>query len=173
MSRARKNLNFALRRPRSRSGQTLVESIIALSALTVGLLGIIALLSQSFGLNRSVSDNYAATYLAAEGIEVVKNIIDANQIQGRAWDSGLADGAYEVQYNSTVLLPNQDRFLRYEPATGLYSYAGSQATPFKRTVAVTHISGDELRVVAKTAWSTRGAGNFEIVLEDHFFRWRP
>ncbi len=163
-----------LHAPRSTlRGQALVESIVALSVLVVGLLGIITLLSQSLGLNRSVSDNYAATYLATEGIEVVKSIIDMNQIQGRAWDSGLNDGTYEVVYTSTSLMSNQDRFLRYDPATNLYSYGGSQQTPFKRTVTITHVSGSELRVVARTTWTTRGAGSFEIVLEDHFFKWRP
>lgn len=156
-----------------KSGQALVESIVALSVLTMGLLGIITLLSQSLGLNRSVSDNYTATYLGTEGIEVVKSIIDANQIQGRAWNEGLMNGAYEVTYDSVSLTSNQDRFLRYEPATNLYSYAGSQATTLKRTVTIERISGDELRVLSRVTWTTRGAGSFDIVLEDHFFDWRP
>jgi type II secretory pathway pseudopilin PulG len=155
-----------------RRGQALIESIVALSVLTVGLLGIIALLSQSIGLNRSVSDNYAATYLAAEGIEVVKNIIDANQIQGRAWNYGLNDGTYEVQYDSTALAADQGRFLRYDPAANLYGYGPGNPTTFKRGVTITRISDDELRVVSRVTWTTRGAGSFEIVLEDHFFRWR-
>lgn len=157
----------------NRNGQALVESIIALSVLTVGLLGIITLLSQSIGLNRSVADSYAATYLAAEGIEVVKNIVDMNRIQGRAWNDGLANGTYEVVYNGTSLMANQDRFLRYDPATNLYSYSGSLETPFKRSVTITRVSDDELRVVARVTWTTRGAGSFEIILEDHFFKWRP
>jgi Tfp pilus assembly protein PilV len=156
-----------------RNGQALVESIVALSVLTVGLLGIITLLSQSLGLNRSVSENYVASYLSAEAIEVVKNIIDMNQIQGRAWNDGLDNGTYEVIYDGTSLMANQDRFLRYEPATNLYGYSGSQQTPFKRTVTITRVSGEELRVVARTTWTTRGAGSFEIILEDHFFKWRP
>jgi Tfp pilus assembly protein PilV len=153
-------------------GQALVESVVALSVLTVGLLGIITLFSQSLALNRVVSENYAAAYLAAEGIEVVKNIMDTNRIRGRAWDYGLSNGTYEVAYNSTALMSNQNRFLMYEPTTNLYSYSGSQMTAFKRAVTIEKINSDELRVLSRVSWTTRGGGSFDIVLEDHFFNWR-
>lgn len=155
-----------------RRGQSLIESMVALSVLLIGLLGVLALLSQSLGLNRSISQSYIASYLSAEGIEVVKNIIDTNQINGRAWNYGLANGIYEVEYSSTSLMPDQNRFLRYDPTSNLYSYSGEQQTPFKRTVAITLLSGDEIRVVARTTWTGRGAGSFSVALEDHFFNWR-
>ncbi|MEK7182766.1 MAG: prepilin-type N-terminal cleavage/methylation domain-containing protein, partial [Patescibacteria group bacterium] len=58
------------------TGQTLVELMIAMSVMSVGLLGVFAVLSQSLGLNRVVANQYVAANLAAEGIEVVKNIAD-------------------------------------------------------------------------------------------------
>ena len=89
----------------SRTGQILIEAIIALSALTIGFLGILALLSSSLSLNRVISDNYTATYLAAEGIEVVKNAIDRNYILQAGgslvpWNNNLSEGTYEVEYDS-------------------------------------------------------------------------
>ena len=62
----------------SRGGQVMVEAIVALSALTLGFLAILALLNQSLGSAAVVSDRNIATYLAAEGIEIVRNLSDAN-----------------------------------------------------------------------------------------------
>src|SRR6185369_4698812 len=59
-----------------RSGQSLIEAIIAITLLTIGFLGIARLLSQSLFFTKVVSDQTTATYLAAEGIEIVKNLID-------------------------------------------------------------------------------------------------
>lgn len=166
----------------ARSGQALIESIVAVSILTVGFLGIFSLLSQSLSLNRVVSDNYTATYLAAEGIEIVKNLIDANTIRGQAWNCGLTDGVYEAAWDSlpaagacggTALASNQNRFLSFSSATNLYSYSGTSPTSFKRQIILTRVSGDELKVVSQVNWTGRGTGNFSVNLEDHFYHWRP
>ncbi len=80
----------------SENGQSLIETVVALSVLVVGLLGIVVLLNNSLGLNRVTADNYTATYLAAEGIEVIKNLIDANIIARCPWNSGFTAGSFEV-----------------------------------------------------------------------------
>ncbi len=156
-----------------RRGQAIVEALVAISALTIGFLGIFTLLSQSFALNRVVSNNYAANYLASEGIEVVKNMMDANSINGRAWDSGLGAGAYEVAYDSRSLNSDQGRTLSFDPVTDLYSYSGSVATPFKRVITLTKVSNTELKVVSEVSWNDRGGASFRVALEDHFYHWRP
>lgn len=56
----------------------MVEAMVALGALTLGYLAIIILLNQSLGLSSNVSDRNIATYLAAEGIEIVRNLSDAD-----------------------------------------------------------------------------------------------
>ena len=63
--------------PHSRRGQTLVEALVALSILTTGFFGIVSLLTKSFQLNRTTMNDTQATYLAAEGIEIAKNLIDS------------------------------------------------------------------------------------------------
>ncbi len=162
---------FSARR-RARRGQVVVESLVALGILTVGFLGILTLLSRSISLNRVVSDNYTATYLAAEGLEVVKNIIDTNVIQNRPWNSGFSNGDFEVQYASALLEATQSRFLLFDPSQNLYSYGGSVVTPFTRTIRVALVGGNEIKVNSIVSWSSRG-GEYDINLEDHFFNWRP
>ena len=54
----------------------MVEMLVAISIISVSLLGILALVSRSLGLNRVTTEQYIATYLAAEGIELTKNFFD-------------------------------------------------------------------------------------------------
>ncbi|RJP45622.1 hypothetical protein C4587_00525 [Candidatus Parcubacteria bacterium] len=157
-----------------RRGQFLVEALIALGVLVVGLLGILTLLARSFFLGRVIADNYTATYLAAEGVEVVKNLIDANYIQGRPFASGFSDGDFEVEYGSTALAPNQDQNLLFDAGTNLYGYAGSQATKFRRVIRVALIGvvADEVQVNSIVSWTT-GGGSYLVDVEGRFLNWRP
>jgi len=170
---------------RMRRGQVIIEAMIALGVLTIGFLGVVTLLSRSLSLNRVVADDYAATYLAAEGIEVVKNLIDANTIQGRPWGTDLSDGDYELEYDTTfsasaplgynpnALVAYVGRAIRVDPATKIYSYRGSSPTSFTRRIRIANVTADEVQVNAIVRWTARGGANSEINLEDHFFRWRP
>ena len=135
------------------AGQILIESVVAVTMILIGLLGVLNLVLNSLRLNRDVSGRLVATYLAAEGIEVVKNIIDTNVIHLRAsppdplvlsWNDALAEGSYEVQWdtgNPVVSLPAPDRldlgdteqFLCFNDVTKLYEYAAcppDRVTPF-------------------------------------------
>lgn len=156
----------------SRNGQLLIESLIATSLLIVGFLGIFSLLSRSLSLNRVAADNYTATYLAAEGIEVARNIVDANAIQKKSWNAGFANGDYEVGYNAVSLTPNQGRFLDFDSGNNTYSYTGATQTNFKRVLKIFLVSPNEIRVNAIVSWTTLGGGSYQINLEDHFLNWR-
>lgn len=159
---------------KNNKGQLLIESLIGISLIVVGLLGVFSLLSQSLGLRRVASERYIATYLAAEGIEVLKNIIDTNYLNfGTPWNQGVnTSGDYEVEYNGASLQPFQNRTFYYHPESGLYDYTVGNATLFKRKISIVSISSEEVRVNSKIDWTTRGGGEFSIDLEDHFFNWR-
>ena len=71
-------LNTNFRKIASRRAFAIVETMIALSVITVGLYALLTLVNQSLAINRFIADDFTATYLASEGIEVVKNLIDYN-----------------------------------------------------------------------------------------------
>jgi hypothetical protein len=151
-------------------GQIIVESIIALAVITVGFLSLIALMSNAIGLSKVNSEYYIATYLSAEGIEVIKNIIDTNVIAGKSWNDGLAtDGTYEVEYNSLSLLPNQNRFLNFDLNSKIYSYSNGQPTRFKRVIEIKNINTNHIKVKSTVFWTSRGGAQFQVDLEDHFY----
>jgi len=155
-----------------KKGQLLIEAGIAISILVIGLLGIFGLLSRSLSLNNVVSSQYIASNLASEGIEVVKNLIDANIVQFKPWNQGINTGSYEVVFDSLALNPNQDRFLKFDSSDNTYNYQNGQPTFFKRVIEIENIGADETKVNSKVNWQIKG-GSYSVNLEDHFFNWRP
>lgn len=153
-------------------GQMVVESMIAASILTVGLLGALALLNRSLSLSRSISNNYIGTYLASEGVEIVKNLIDTNIIQSRPWNDGISPGDYEADYASAALAPYANRSLSFNPTAHLYYYGAGSQTNFTRRLRISMVGADEMRVNSIVTWST-GLAQSSLNVEDHFFNWRP
>lgn len=163
---------FKLNNADSPKGQLIVEAIIAITFLIIGVLTFFGLLAQSMGYYRIISDQYTATYLAAEGIEVAKNIIDSNYLQKLPWNQGVMAGDYEVDYKTTSLSQlNQNRYLRID-GNGVYDYdINGRLSPFKRVVSVATPSAGEIVVNSTVTWGERGV-TYKVNLEDHFFDWR-
>ncbi len=166
----------------SRSGQSIVEAMIAISLLLVGFLGTITLINRSVGLTRVVADTYVGTYLAAEGIEVTKSLIDANYIADRPFSDGFALCAtkcdWEMQYDSTWEAGRPADYVGktfwYDPTNGRYSYDpfGTETTFTRKvTVALGGPTGNQLTVTSRVEWKARGGGTSAVTLEDRFYDW--
>ncbi len=179
----------------SRGGQSLVEAMMALSVLTLGFLGMVSLLSKSLVLTRVVSDQATATYLAEEGIEIAKNLIDHDVWAHHAnpavtgwgtcfFEDSLTD--VELDYTTTncssLKVFSLGNPLLFDPVTNLYGYHfpasdDPVSTGFTREIKVSE--GDyngteyaEITVDSKVRWSTAGV-NQSLDLEDHFYDWKP
>ena len=181
----------SLRENKKQSGQLMVEAIIAMSIITLSILGIFNLISRSVGQTRLVSDQIIAINLAAEGLETAKNILDGNVYHSppRPWDEGFSDGVYLIQYNDTLIAGRRlsgdfldcntiarqpENFLYFNPATGIYSYdrsLGSQPTPFKRVLCIDNVNQHRIQAVSKVVWATRQISR-EITLSAEFLGWR-
>jgi hypothetical protein len=179
-----------------RSGQSLIEALVALSILTVGFMGIMTLLTKSYQLNRTTSDDTQGTYLASEGIEIAKNLIDHDVYQGIGtggvdqWGAcfGLGagqDGHYELAYDSTTCAgykktqaqAQADHLhiidLNNDTSTPLYTYnATGKVTEYTRDIHVSAPSDNELDVQSTVTWRSGNLSNI-ISVEDHFYKWHP
>jgi hypothetical protein len=174
-----------------RKGQMIVEAIVALSVLTMGFFGILTLLSRSTALTRNVSDHYIATYLAAEGIEIIKSLIDSNVINKntRLWNEGLKPPAPGVMglyiVDTTDENPDQIRSaagrvsLYFDPSNKLYTHeiGGNLPTPYQRFIRIWYVPGNdpdgpEMQVISTVRWEDNGNLK-QVILEDHFYNWRP
>ena len=175
----------------NRKGQSLVELMIAMSVLTTGFLGTLALLSRSLTLNRTVTDRNIATYLAAEAVEVVKNLIDANIYGGSDWNCDINSATYVVSYDSVppgAACPGQglaiatpaNRQVYFDPTTNIYVNGdpggGAVPTAYQRAVTIqrdgTPPDEDRLIVTATVTW-TDVAGAEQVTIQDQFVDWRP
>lgn len=184
---------FANREPRvtnSRSGQSLLEVMVALSVLTVGFLGILSLISQSIFISKTVSTQSTATYLAAEGIEIAKNLIDHDVYAhiagfGTGWGTcfGLGATTKEVEFDYTTtdclsIKPySQNDFLYFSPSTGIYSYnslGDAVKTIYTRDIKITNTSLNppEITVESIVYWNA-GAVTQDVDLVDNFYNWVP
>lgn len=177
-----------------RRGQTLIEALVALSILTVGFVGIVTLLARSFQLNRTTANDTQATYLASEGIEVAKNIIDYDVYYGLSQSSSTNDWGcsfnlnvgqsadYALVYDTAptncsapplVRSQPNGNHLYFDPVNDTYTYNSfsTQSTNFTRDVTITAVSADELDVQSTVTWTDGGLSN-TITLEDHFYNWQ-
>ncbi len=153
-------------------GYLLIESVVAITLLIVGFLGMLALLSNSIALNRVVNDQFIGNYLAMEGVEIIKNFIDGNIMQGKPWNENINNGDFEVSYASSQLEPNQGRRFLFDSTDNKYNYQTGTQTAFTRIVVIEFINANEVKVNSVVKWGGRGGGKFEINLENHFFNWK-
>lgn len=186
-----------------RRGQTLIEAIAALGILVIGFLGILALLARSFATVRTVADETTGTYLAAEGVELTKSILD-HVMYGNSVPPGL--GAQDqwpcfVSGGSSYMTPGQSmdygfdytvlesggncyslngqqkqgQSLNFDPATGLYGYGAAAGSIATGFKRTINISipSSNPYEVVVISTVTWNNGASQAQLEDHFYEWLP
>ncbi|MEK7125069.1 MAG: prepilin-type N-terminal cleavage/methylation domain-containing protein [Patescibacteria group bacterium] len=163
---SRKDINH------SQKGFTLVEVLTALFVLTVGIVPIVAVGFSARRIAVSVEHNLVAAMLAQEGVEVVRAIRDTNWIASAPFDAGLADGEYEVVWNSTATMPYAGRFFSISPV-GIYSYGAGTTTKFQRKISLNKGSAIDrsLKVTSTVFWNEHQSSK-SVAIEDHLFNWR-
>ena len=86
----------------------MIEAMVAAVVGVVGILGVVGLLTDSLSKSNQIGDRFIATYLAAEGIEIVRGLIDENysNVAGvPSWNGAVfPDGTTEVQLQYNVSL---------------------------------------------------------------------
>lgn len=164
-------------------GITIVETMVGITVGVAALLGILTLLIRSFGYNTDVRNKLIASNLAAEGIEVVKGILDKNITQQNPWNEGITNGRYNISFNTEALTPaNSIAPLCFDGSTGMYVYdeacseLDQNVSLFTRIVEVVNTDvnendGDHIIVSSTVSWVARGSVD-SVYLEDHFFNWR-
>lgn len=158
------------------NGFTLFETIVATGLILVGLVGALALITTSLFYVSNIQDRLIAANLAAEGIEMVRNIRDNNWLRGDSWNSGLANGDYQVAYNSMALSAYSGQPFLFDSTTNLYDYdISGTITPYVRKISITNMpnmqEANEIKVVSEVTWQRRGVA-YSSSAEDHLFNWK-
>lgn len=81
------------------TGQTLIETVVALFVLVTGLAAGLSLAAFSFGATSDISEKITATGLAREGLEAVRRMRDSNWLAGNLTDCGGGEFCYATWLN--------------------------------------------------------------------------
>lgn len=151
-----------------KKGFTLIEVIVAISIFLIGIVGVYAVIPRIIAIGQANTLRFMASQLGREGIEIVRNIRDANWLVGDDFDEGLDDGVWRVQYNKDFLLSASDESLKVD-GNGFYNYDSGSLTNFKRKVTLSHPTADNLRVKIEISWPGKGS---PFQLEEILYDWR-
>src|SRR3989344_9269694 len=94
------------------AGFTLVETLVAVMILGLGLMATYSVINANLNSASLVRENYIATGLAQEGIEVIRNLRDTEWLTGVAFGTIITDGAWSVQYDSGALGNQAGEYLK-------------------------------------------------------------
>lgn len=162
---------------KNQRGFGLVEMIIAIGIVGIGIVGTFSMISRFSEQSKIVRDSFVASYLAQEGIEIVKNIRDTNILNSssRDWDDGIdCSSGCEADFEDASLSPWDDKFLYLENTTGMYKYIDSPSTSpstsdiktyYKRMITTVK-SGDEIDIMITIYWEDKS-----IMIRSKIYNW--
>ena len=185
---------------KNKRGFSLIETLVAITVLVFGIVGPLTLAQMSLRSFSQIRDRITAEYLAAEGLETVKNIRDTALIQDP--DSGFpeftpcqsAQGCYidatEDEYfefvgGSRKLRNDALRVcavncpkIKYDTTTGSYNYSVGADTIFTRQIFITSgnlntsgAGGEEALVISRVQWPSRFAGTESVEFSNYLTDW--
>ena len=162
-------------------GFTLIEMLVAVLIFSVSLVALMTIASRGIRSNRAVANEISAQYLAAEGIEAVRQIRDSNYVIGQNWLSGIdncIDEAcslelqnsapyYTLQVCASSAQDSCSNPLNFDDVNTLFgSNAPGDPTVFTRTIYIEKIGSGatpptggtptpadtEIRVISQVEW---------------------
>lgn len=158
----------------SNAGFNLLEVIIAITVITIGLLGAFTLANKTISSGKISANRVTAASLSQEGIEIVRNIRDSNWLAGNPWNQGLAAGDYIVQYDDTSLRAFSNTFLKID-SNNFFVYDSGNDTVFKRKITITNnpdgdAGTEDIGVRSEITWTERGRSH-SLSAEDRLYNW--
>lgn len=153
-------INPSIRPHRVPRGFTLIETLVAIAILMISIAGPLVIASKALNAALYAKDQSAATFLAQEEMEIIKNIRDNNLFAGASWDNGglsLCAGS-GAKCDFVVINGGQSSIC---PSAGCQLYASGDGydhdstgsvTPFSRHFYLVPVGANEYQAVAVVSW---------------------
>jgi Tfp pilus assembly protein PilV len=181
------------------SGFTLVETLVAIFIFSFSILGIIVITGQGVGNVQYAKNRLIASYLAQEGIELVRNVRDTTVLTSSWTDftdmlftTNICDaspGSFGCNFDQALWLSGanpftpcniaEDCMLSYSQQTGYTADSNAgDPTKFSRSITTELIpmpitgTDDQVHVVSTVSW-TQGSSNttYSVKAEENLFNW--
>ena len=136
-------------------GFTLIEVMTAIFILTVGVGGAFSLIYQTLSAVYTVRSELTASFLAQEGVEIIKNLRDNAWLESRAatstsWLANLSEAGGDLKVDSS----------------GFLNYSSGDQTNFMRNIVLTNVSTSTVKVVVTVDWETGGRDHSLEIVEN-------
>lgn len=169
-----------MRNKSSNNGFTLVELLVSIFILGLALTAIFSVLNTNIKSATTIKNNYTASLLAQEGMEVVRNIRDNDWLKIQPFGTSIGDGVWSVQYDSpdnSPALPalgnTPNAYIKFDPTSKMFSYSSGDNTIFKRKITISSTAFPFEKIIeVEVSWSEGSIINKSIKAEDHLFDWR-
>jgi type II secretory pathway pseudopilin PulG len=171
------------------SGFILVEVIVSIALLMLAVPAALTIASKSVFLASYSKDQVIATYLAQEGIEIIRNKRDENILGGLSWKQGFDSPSNcgfpqecRVDYGVGVPDPLIEKctgsctlVLSVDTASGVYAYKTGGTwvpTKFSRSVQTNDFSvnPNEIRITSTVTYMAGGV-NKTLTMVDNLTSW--
>lgn len=159
---------------KTNSGFTLIEILITIFIFSIAFTATSFILTANLRGASAIRNNFIASGLAQEGMEVARNIRDRDWFLGNSFGASIPDGTYRVQWNSQALIAlSANPNLKKDSANGVISYDTGNDMIFKRTVDIsTVVAGIEKKIVVTISWTERGGAPKSLSAEKHLYNWK-
>ena len=135
----------------------------------------------STNISNNIKNNFIASNLAQEGIEVVRAIRDKNWLADpdplppNPLTAGLI-GTWRVQWDSdSPIAVGTNPPLKID-ANGVYNYAMGTTTLFRRRIIIEDANlanpNKDMRVISEVTWTAKGNITRMVRAESHLYNWR-
>lgn len=162
-------------------GFTLLETLIAVTILSVSLAGPITIASQGLSSAFFAKEQITAFYLAQEAVEYIRSVRDENFLKGNGWLDGISNcvGAVctiDMPAHAHTVCTGTCSPLNFNSDTALYNNnaVGGSNNPsiYTRDVTLEQINADEISISVILTWTSKThLRTFEI--RENIYNWLP
>ncbi len=155
-------------------GLTLIELVIAVFIIAVGTVGAFSVLQKVIVSTTLSSSRLTASYLAQEGVEIIRNIRDTNWVfVTPSWDDNInVDSSNYLDYQSSAFPDSAcvGDYLKFDESLGFYICNPPSDGKFKRTITVVKPEADKMEVTVQVEWKELG-GAHSITVQENLYNW--